>query len=223
MSLKQTIGLGLIAFALGGIVPMVAPVVALESSYYISRMKQTVREEQTEEKPLPASVPVAFNPLIAPDGSEITPVDTEFGIVVPKIGINARIIPSVDPRSEADYMEALKKGVAHASTSFFPDEDGVVYLFSHSTNAEWFIKDLNAVFYLLKNLETDDLIVLAYKGTLYTYKLYEKRVVSPSEISYVQPISGDRKLILQTCWPPGSTAERLLLISELIDRQELHK
>ena len=73
--------------------------------------------------------------------------------------------------------------------------------------------------YLLKNLEAGDLIVLSYKGDLYTYKLIEKRVVKPSEISYVQPISGERKLILQTCWPPGQTTERLLIIADLIDRQ----
>jgi LPXTG-site transpeptidase (sortase) family protein len=216
----RMIGIGLIALALGGVTPSFLPVAALESSYYINTIKQLVRQQKEAEKPLPASVPVRFNPLIAPDGSEITPIDPNFGIVIPKIGVNATVIPAVNPLKEADYGEALKEGVAHASTSFFPDEEGVVYLFSHSTNYEWFAKDLNAIFYLLKNLEAGDLIVLSYKGGLYTYRLTEKRVVKPSEISYLQPISGERKLILQTCWPPGSTAERLLLIAELIDRQE---
>jgi len=213
------IGIGLIALALGGVTPSFLPVAALESSYYINTVKQLVRQQKEAEKPLPASVPVRFNPLIAPDGSEITPIDPNFGIVIPKIGVNAKIIPGVNPLKETDYGEALKEGVAHASTSFFPDEEGVVYLFSHSTNYEWFIKDLNAIFYLLKNLEAGDLIVLSYKGGLYTYRLTEKRVVKPSEISYLQPISGQRKLILQTCWPPGSTLERLLLIADLVDRQ----
>jgi len=213
------IGFGLIALALGGVTPSFLPVVALESSYYINTVKQLVRQQKQAEKPLPAAVPVRFNPLIAPDGSEITPIDTNFGIVIPKIGVNAKIIPGVNPLKEADYSEALQKGVAHASTSFFPDEEGVVYLFSHSTNYEWFIKDLNAIFYLLKNLEAGDLIVVSYKGSLYTYRLTEKRVVKPSEISYLQPISGERKLILQTCYPPGSTAERLLIFADLINRQ----
>ena len=215
----RLIGLGLIALALGGITPSLTPVAALESSYYINAVKQMVRQQKEEEKPLPAAVPVQFDPLIAPDGSKITPVDTDFGIVIPKIGVNAPVIPNVNPLKEWEYTQALEKGVAHSSTSFFPNEEGVVYLFSHSTNYEWFIKDLNAIFYLLKNLEAGDLIVLAYKGDLYTYKLVEKRVVSPSEISYVQPISGERKLILQTCWPPGQTTERLLIIADLIDRQ----
>ena len=202
---------------------MFAPAIALESSYYMNVIKQDTRTKKEAEKPLPEAVPIAFHPLVAPNGEAITPVDTDFGIVIPKIGVNAPVTPGVDPQKEAEYGEALKKGVAHAKTSFFPGEDGVVYLFSHSTNYEWFVNDLNAIFYLLKNLTAGDLIVLLYKGDVYTYKLIEKRVVKPSETSYLQPISGERKLILQTCWPPGSTTERLLLISELIDRQEVQK
>jgi LPXTG-site transpeptidase (sortase) family protein len=216
----RMIGIGLIALALGGITPSLTPVAALESSYYINAVKQMVRKQKEAEKPLPAAVPLTFDPLVAPDGSDIVPLDSQFGIVIPKIGVNARVIPSVNPLKEAEYAEALKEGVAHASTSFFPNEEGVVYLFSHSTNYEWFMRDLNAIFYLLKNLEAGDLIVLVYKNTTYTYTLTEKRIVKPSETSYLQPIAGQRRLILQTCWPPGSTTERLLLIAELIDRQD---
>jgi len=96
-----------------------------------------------------------------------------------------------------------------------------VYLFSHSTNYAWFVKDLNAIFYLLKNLHTGDQIVLVYKEKVYTYALREKRVVSPTEVSYLAPVSGTRGLILQTCWPPGSTTERLLLFADLIQEQDL--
>jgi LPXTG-site transpeptidase (sortase) family protein len=217
----RIIGLGLIGLSLGGITPSLAPVIALESTFYINQMKQTKRTEAIEAKPLPQAVPVKFNPLIAPDGSKIVPVDTQFGVIIPKIGVNATVIPSVNPLKETEYDPALKQGVAHASTSFFPNEDGLVYLFSHSTNYEWFVGDLNAIFYLLKNLEAGDLIVISYKSELYTYKLAEKRVVHPSDITYIQPIAGERRLILQTCWPPGSTTERLLLIADLIDRQAL--
>ncbi len=94
-----------------------------------------------------------------------------------------------------------------------------MYLFSHSTNYDWFVKDLNAVFYLLKNLTDGDLIVIYYKGRQYTYKLREKRVVKPTDVSYLIPQKGTRTLILQTCWPPGSTTERLLLFADLVEEQ----
>ncbi len=159
---------------------------------------------------------VLFTPLTAPDGSPITPVSTDFGLIVPKIGINAKVIPAVDPTNPGEYEKALMEGVAHSSTSYFPAQDGTVYLFSHSTSYDWFVKDLNAVFYLVKNLETGDLIVIIYKGHEYTYEITQKKVVSPEAVSYLVPHAGTRNLILQTCWPPGSTTERLLIFANLV-------
>lgn len=217
--IKHTLGIAFLALALGGISPPIIPMITMESSYYLGKIRQFQKKTVDDKKPLPKSAPVIINPLLAPDGTTITPVDTNFGIVIPKIGINAPVISSVNPDDPKAYTDALKQGVAHASTSFFPDQNGVVYLFSHSTNYEWFIKDLNAIFYLLKNLEQGDTIVLLYKGKTYTYRLREKRITPPTDTSYIKPIEGERTLILQTCWPPGSTTERLLLFADLINEQ----
>jgi sortase A len=193
--------------------------VRLEAGLLTQRVSESVRQWTNPEKPLPKAVPVVFNPLVTPDGGSIQPINTEFSLIVPKIGINAAVIPAVNPATPGEYLAALEKGIAHASTSYFPDEDGTVYLFSHSTNYDWFVDDLNAVFYLLKNLETGDLIVLFYKGERYTYRLKDKRVVAPTEVSYLVPQSGAKRLILQTCWPPGSTTERLLIFADLVEEQ----
>lgn len=184
----------------------------------LSALTRTIAE-RLKPKPQPVASnakTVLFTPLTSPDGSPITPVDTNFGLVVPKIGINAKVIPAVDPTNPGEYEKALIEGVAHASTSYFPDQNGTVYLFSHSTSYDWFVKDLNAVFYLVKNLDTGDLIVILYKGHEYTYKITEKKVVSPEAVAYLEPHAGARTLILQTCWPPGSTTERLLIFADLI-------
>lgn len=216
--LVQTIGFGIVALALGGVFRSVIPSLQMELSFYLPRIVDRVNSIWVKPAPqLPKSVPKVFTPLLDDNGNEIIPSDTNFSIIVPKIGINAAVIPAVDPTNPASYDEALLKGVAHASTSFFPDENGAVYLFSHSTNYEWFVKDLNAVFYLMKNLETGDLVILIYKGTRYTYSITEKRIVAPDDISYIAPIEGKKMLILQTCWPPGSTTERLLVFADLID------
>jgi len=216
--LFQTIGFGIVALALGGVFRSVIPSVQMELSFYLPRIVDRVNTMWVKPAPqLPKSVPKVFTPLLDDNGNEIVPSDTNFSIIVPKIGINATVIPAVDPTSPASYDEALSKGVAHVSTSFFPNENGAVYLFSHSTNYEWFVKDLNAVFYLMKNLEAGDLVILIYKGTRYTYSITEKRIVAPDEVSYIAPIEGKKMLILQTCWPPGSTTERLLVFADLID------
>jgi LPXTG-site transpeptidase (sortase) family protein len=214
----QTIGLGIVAIALGGVFRSFIPSLQMELSYYLPRIVERVNAILVKPAPqLPKSAPKVFTPLLDDNGNEIIPSDTNFSVIVPKIGINAAVIPAVDPTDPTSYDEALQKGVAHASTSFFPNENGAVYLFSHSTNYEWFVKDLNAVFYLMKNLVPGDLVILIYKGNRYTYKIIEKRVVAPKDISYLAPIEGKRMLILQTCWPPGSVAERLLVFADLID------
>lgn len=202
-------GLAIVAFALGGVVGPLAPAMRLETTYAIKRA--------TQAKPavLPPSVPVAFNALATPDGATIDPVNRDFSLIIPKIGVNAAVIPAVNPADTKEYLNVLKKGIAHASTSFVPGE-GTTYLFSHSTNYDWFARDLNAIFYHLKNLTEGDTIVVFYKGKQFTYRLTEKKVVKPSEISYLVGVAGDKRLILQTCWPPGSTAERLLIFAELI-------
>ncbi len=214
---RAKIGWTLLALALGGITGPLIPNIRLESTYYLNRTKEALTLKVNPPKPLPRSVPMVFNPLVTPDGGSISPVNTDFSLIIPKIGVNAPVIPAVNPASPGEYAQALLKGVAHASTSYLPNEDGTVYLFSHSTSYDWFVKDLNAVFYLLKNLEEGDLVVIFYEQRRYTYVLREKRIVAPTEVSYLVGQSGKRQLILQTCWPPGSTAERLLLFADLVE------
>ena len=177
----------------------------------------------TTNNQLPQAVPADFNPLLDPSGNEIEPVNSDFALIVPKVGINAAVIPGVDPVNTAGYSEALKKGVAHSKLSYYPDENGTTYLFSHSTNYEWFIDDLNAVFYYLKNLEANDLIVVMYRNDRYTYEIREKKVVSTKEISYLVPQTGVRTLVLQTCWPPGTVAKRMLIFADLIEAKDYGK
>lgn len=212
------LGMALSVVALGGMIGPFIPEIRLESSQMVRVGKQEIVKKIDPPKELPASVPVIFDPLRSLDGSSIIePVNKDFSIIVPKIGINAPVIANVDPSNTAAYSKALLAGVAHANTSFTPDQDGTTYLFSHSTNYDWFVEDLNAVFYHLKNLETGDLIVLFYKGKRYTYKMTDKKVVNPKDITYLYPEAGKKQLILQTCWPPGSTDQRMLLFADLVE------
>lgn len=217
LNAQQILGLAFLALGLGGFLGPLIPTLRLEGAYALSQVLGTLETKQEEIAVLPASVPVVLEPLVTPDGAAIDPINEEFAIIVPKVGINAPVIANVDPVKPDEYKQALETGVAHASTSFLPNEDGTVYLFSHSTNYDWFVKDLNAVFYLLKNLEEGDMVVIMYQGKRYTYKITGKRVVSPRSNSYLYPFVGRRNLILQTCWPPGSVSQRLLIFADLVE------
>lgn len=144
----------------------------------------------------------------------ITPVDTEFGIVIPKIGANAEVFSNIDPFNPKEFLPILKQGVAHAKGTGFPGEGKNIYLFAHSTDAFFNFDQYNAVFYLIGKLNEDDEIDIFYQGELYKYKVFEKMVVSPDAVEYLKP-EEEEILTLQTCYPPGTTIKRLVVRARL--------
>lgn len=144
----------------------------------------------------------------------LIPKDTEFSIVIPKIGATTRIIANVDPSDENKFLPALLQGVAHAQGSVFPGLAGNVYLFAHSADNFWDAGRYNAVFYLLKDLKEGDEIVIFYQGKRYNYFVTGSRIVDPSDVSFITNAKdGNEQLILQTCWPPGTAFKRLLVFA----------
>lgn len=144
---------------------------------------------------------------------KIVPVDEDFGIVIPKIGANAKIFPEIDPLSPQEFLPILKQGVAHAKGTAFPGQGEKIYLFAHSADAFYNVGRYNAVFYLIGKLEKGDEIDIYYNRYLYKYKVEEKKVVSPNAVDYLSP-SGEEILILQTCYPPGTTLRRLIVTAK---------
>ncbi len=150
-----------------------------------------------------------------PNGISMLPIDTLFSVLIPKIGANAKITANVDPTEKSIYLPILKYSVAHAKGSALPDQNGSVYLFAHSTDNFWDVGLYNAVFYLLKELGKGDSVVLYYKQQRYNYTVTGSKIVDPSEVGYlVNAQKADKQLILQTCWPPGTTWKRLLVIAK---------
>ncbi|MBI3887688.1 sortase [Candidatus Microgenomates bacterium] len=147
--------------------------------------------------------------------SEINPLSEDFGIVIPKIGANAKVIANVDPGNYGDYINALKLGVAHAKGTAFPGEAGNTYLFAHSVGNFWEVNQWNAVFYLLKELKPGDEVDLFYKGKRYIYIVYNTQIISPEDTQYLSTVSNFPMVTLQTCWPPGTTLKRLLVFGRL--------
>lgn len=164
-----------------------------------------VREElgYTVRTAVPALKPKAVNPI-----------DREFGIIIPKIGANARIIANVDPFDSAAYQNALTRGVAQAKGSRVPGDGGNTFLFAHSSMNFYDALRYNSVFYLLNKLERNDEILVYYRGIRYPYRVTDVRFVPPSMIQYLFSVPKTETVTLMTCWPPGTTAKRLIVIAE---------
>lgn len=165
---------------------------------------------------------LTFSPLfyeevkyVLPKSSEIKPIDTEFGIVIPKLGANAHIVPNVDPYNSKSYQYALTKGVAHARGTAVPGAYGNIFLFAHSSENFYNALRYNSVFYLLPKLVVGDTIRLYYNDSEYSYVVTGKKLVQPSDVSYLNGDETTKTLTLMTCWPPGTTIKRLLVFAEL--------
>jgi len=162
------------------------------------------RQELTETVPPAPSLPTPTLPPVP---------DPSFSIVIPKLDARARVISNIDAGSQEIYMEALKKGVAHAAGTGFPGSGKTIYLFAHSTNAQWNVVRYNAVFFLLNDLDLGDEIWLVYNNKLRAYAVTDKKVIPASETSYLTRYQEGETLILQTCWPPGTVFKRLLVFA----------
>jgi len=140
--------------------------------------------------------------------------DPYFSLVIPKINAQAKILANIDASNPKEYLSALRKGVAHAKGTVFPGMPGSIFLFAHSTDAPWNITRYNAVFYLLRELEPGDEIIIFYLGKRFNYKVVEKKVVEPHYTDFFSQ-KEEELLVLQTCWPPGTTKKALLIFAKL--------
>lgn len=154
---------------------------------------------------------------IQPASNVIYPVDEEFGIVIPKISANAKVIPDVDWQNSNEYQRALTKGVAHAAGTAHPGEAGNVFIFSHSGVDFYEANRYNALFYLLNKLVPGDEIDVFYKSQKFVYRVAEQKIVAPENVEYLTGDKTKKTLTLMTCWPAGTTLKRLIVIAEQVE------
>lgn len=145
----------------------------------------------------------------------LIPKDTEFSITIPKIGASAKVFSNTDPANPNEFLPVLQQGVAHAKGSVFPGMNGNVYLFAHSADTWWNVGRYNAVFYLLKNLAVGDEIIVFFENRRYNYVVTQSLVAEPTDLTFLTNMqTNSQQLVLQTCWPPGTTWKRLFIVAK---------
>jgi LPXTG-site transpeptidase (sortase) family protein len=209
----RSLGNFLLLFALYGVAMTFGPVLSYEIRYRIAEAKG-VQFSVTEEPVADTSEP-GFADILAGDSEQILiPKDTQFSITIPKIAASAKVYPNVDPANANEYLPVLQKGVAHAKGSVFPGLQGNVYLFAHSTDNWWNAGRYNAVFYLLYHIKTGDEVVVFFEGKRYEYVISQTLIADPTDTSFIaREQKGLEQLVLQTCWPPGTSWKRLYVIA----------
>lgn len=144
----------------------------------------------------------------------------DFSLVIPKIYAVAPVFKNIDAGNQNIFLPVLKKGVAHALGTSLPGGGGNVYIFAHSTDAFYNVGRYNAVFYLIGKLKKGDEVLIYYQGDKYRYVVTEKKVVEPSAGRYLGRLEESETLTLQTCYPPGTTLKRLVVVARLFGKDE---
>ena len=213
----RTVGNFLVLFAIFGILATFGPAIYYEVAYHVVQARgvhYTVAANLNNQ--LSGGTASFADVLAGPKEQILTPKDPNFSILIPKIGASAKIFPNVDVNNQDQYLPILMQGVAHAAGTVFPGMNGNVYLFAHSTDNFWDVGRYNAVFYLLKDLNKGDEVVIFYQNKRYNYIVTGSKIVNSSDVSdLVNSQNKDKQqLILQTCWPPGTTLQRLLIFAQ---------
>jgi sortase A len=226
----RSIGNFLVLFAVFGVLATFGPALYYEISFKIVQARGVhyqVYQSKETRSPLGeilkqqkiGSIKVyngGFADVLAgPKEQILIPNDTDFDILIPKLGANAKIFPNIDASDQNQFLPILQEGVAHAKGTVFPGMKGNIYLFAHSTDNFWDVGRYNAVFYLLKDLNPGDDVVIFFQNKRHNYVVTGSKVVDPSDVSYVMNAQSqtEETLILQTCWPPGTTWRRWLVFA----------
>ncbi len=152
---------------------------------------------------------------------EITPYENR--IVIPKIWKNIPLLDITNRKISWEnelndiFMKELENWVIRYPWSAKPWKDGNAFIFGHSSNFPWIKGEYNDVFSLLDKVQYEDEIIVYYGQKKYTYKIREKKVITPGDISILKRNNDKSEITLMTCWPIWTTLNRLIVTWELIE------
>ncbi len=121
-------------------------------------------------------------------------------IVIPAIKVDAPVV-------EGDDAEALKKGAGHHIGSANPGERGNCVISAHNDVYGEIFRDL-------PSLNVGDEIYVYTENQRYRYRVQEKRIVAPTEVSVMAPTSSP-VLTLISCYPYRVNTHRIVVIATL--------
>lgn len=151
----------------------------------------------------------------------IDPSSTTAGpdpeIIIPKINVELPVIYTQDSIDEAAMQSALEQGVVHYAITPNPGEKGNGAIFGHSSNNILNKGKYKFAFVLLHRLEVGDTFILQKDSKRYVYKVFNKKIVPPTDVSVLNETYGKTATFsLITCDPPGTSTNRLVVTGEQI-------
>jgi sortase A len=138
-------------------------------------------------------------------------------VIIPKINVQIPVVYDEKSVDEAAIQRALERGIIHYPSTVLPGQQGNASFFGHSSNNIFNKGKYKFAFVLLHELVPGDIFYLTYETKVYTYRVFDKKVVPPSEISVLNNVPGKTATAtLITCDPPGTSTNRLVVWGEQI-------
>ena len=128
------------------------------------------------------------------------------GLYIPKLDKHWVVVEGVTPND-------IRYAPGHYPNSALPGEVGNFSVAGHR---------IRATFWRLDELTTGDAIVVEAKTEWYVYKVYQQRIVKPTQVEVVAPVPGkpgakptEKLLTLTTCNPKFDNYQRLIIHARL--------
>ena len=134
-------------------------------------------------------------------------------IIISKINVDAPLVMA-QATTQKELNQALDQGVIIYPGSALPGQDGEVFLSGHSSVYPWDKTRYGQIFTLLDKLETGDIVSLVYENHQFDYRITGKQILAPKETKLI--LTNKPTITLMTCWPIGTSFERLVVRGELI-------
>ncbi len=133
---------------------------------------------------------------------KVTAAVNMYALSIPKLRIeNAKVIVSGDD---------LGVSLVHYGGTPLPGQYGNAVVFGHSTLPQFYNPtSYKTIFSLLPTLEIGDTVTVHFDNIEYEYKVFDKIVVEPTDLSPLEQKFDDSYLTLVTCVPPGTYWKRL--------------
>lgn len=152
-------------------------------------------------------------PIIIDPNAKVGP---EPLISIPKINLEVPVVYDLAGIEEELIQKGLESGAVHYPLSPKPGQNGNVVVVGHSSNNILNAGKYKFAFAILNYLEAGDTIIMQYDNKRYVYKVTEKFIVKPEDVSVLGPTSSLASLTLITCDPPGTNINRLIIRADQI-------
>ncbi len=159
----------------------------------------------------PAGEITAVDPTVT-----LTKVSAENKLIIPKLNVDVPLNFGVDL---SGVMEAMNHGVVHYrinGASAYPGEIGNFVVMGHSAGDIYSSNQYKFIFSGLERLEEGDIVYVHYNSVRYTYKMVGRDIIWPTEVSKLIINTDKPVMTLVTCWPLGTSRQRLLISAEQI-------